>query len=149
MTKEEILKSNNPRTVKLIEVVNSWGDKVGDSGYQYISEAYFTSGNCFEAWTCVYNTAKPETGFKHYFATDMQLGQSGDEILALQKILRLEGLFTYPEDTKNYGNVTRDAVYKFQKKYGIAVWWRPLTIINKGMYCSELTRKVLNQLYSP
>lgn len=135
--------------VKYIKIVNSWGDSVGESGYQYIRESYFTSGNCFEAWTCVYNDAQPQIGFKHYFGIDMQLGQSGDEILALQKVLRLEGLFNYPIDSSNYGQITRDAVFKFQKKYGIAVWWRPIVMYNKGMYCSELTRKVLNKLYSP
>lgn len=135
--------------VKFIKVINSWGDKVGDNGYQYISEAFFTSGNCFEAWTCVYNEAKPEIGYKHYFGTDMKLGQSGEEIMALQKVLRIEGLFNYPVDTGNYGEITRNAVFKFQLKYGVVKWYNFIGMINKGMYCSELTRKKLNELYSP
>lgn len=132
--------------VKYIKVYNSWGEIAGEKGAQWIEESYFTSGHCFEARTLVYNTAHPEPGFQHNFSVNLQRGMVGEEVIFLQKALRLEGLFTYPTNTGNYGIVTQDAVYKFQQKYNIA----PLTRwIYKGFYCAEATRKKLNELYSP
>lgn len=130
---------------KYIKIINSWGN-VGDNGYQYLGEEYFTSGHCFEAWTAVYNTAKPEIGFKHTFNTNLTIGDKGVEVLALQKALRLEGLFKYPTDTGTYGPVTKEAVYQFQIKYNLAPFTRRLY---QGIYVREITRKRLNELYSP
>jgi len=58
MTKEEILNKDEPRSVKLIGVLNSWGDKTGEGGWQWIGEDYFNtiaSGYIavWEAWTFV------------------------------------------------------------------------------------------------
>ena len=58
MTKEEILNKDEPRSVKLIGVLNSWGDKTGEGGWQWIGEDYFNTiaSNyiaIWEAWTLV------------------------------------------------------------------------------------------------
>lgn len=132
--------------VKYIGIINSWGENVGDKGRQWISEDYFKSGQCFEAWTCVYNTAKPETGFKYVFTNNLQRGNFGDDVKALQAVLRLEGLFKYPLDTGSYGIITQDAVYKFQIKYNITPLSRWLY---KGFYCGPATLAKLTELYSP
>ena len=129
---------------KYIKIINSWGNKVGEVGWQWICEEYFTSGNCFEARTLVYNVDKPINAFKHTFNLDIARGATGDEVMALQAVLRLEGLFNYPLDTGNYGIVTQDAVYKFQIKYNIAPFSRWLY---RGFYCGPATRAVLNQKY--
>jgi len=36
---------------KYIKIINSWGDKVGEDGYQYLGEDYFKSGHVREGWT--------------------------------------------------------------------------------------------------
>lgn len=129
--------------VKYIKVVNSWGNTIGEQGFQWISEFYFTSGHCFEAWTIVYNTEKPDPTFRYKFTTNLQRGMAGEEVVALQKILRQQGLFTYPTNTGNYGSVTQEAVYQFQIKYNIS----PLTRwMFKGFYCGPATRAKLNSL---
>lgn len=40
---------------KYIKVINSWGDDVGDKGYQWIGEDYFNSGHVREAWTLAWD----------------------------------------------------------------------------------------------
>lgn len=127
---------------KYIIVKNSWGN-VGENGYQWLSEDFFIMSNCFGAITLVYNT-KPQDGFKHTFNINLQRGQAGDEIKALQAVLRLEGLFTYPIDTGSFGEITQKAVYDFQVKYNLAPATRWLY---KGFYCGAITRKKLNELY--
>lgn len=39
-TKQQILNTIEPRSVKLIGVFNSWGSSTGDSGVQWLSEDY-------------------------------------------------------------------------------------------------------------
>ena len=130
---------------KYIVAVNSWGALVGENGYQWLSEDWFTSNNIFEAWTVIYNTDVVTPAFKYYFAYNMKLGDQNDNVKALQQALRNEGLFTYPENTGFYGSMTAKAVYAFQCKYNIA----PLTRwYYQGKYCYEATRKVLNDLYA-
>jgi hypothetical protein len=131
--------------IKQIGFTNSWGSNVGEQGVQWVNEDYFTSGNCFEAWTLVYNIDKPEPAFKYNFSVDLSRGMAGDEVKMLQKALRLEGLFTYPTDTGTYGIVTQDAVYKLQIKYNIAPFTR---WIYKGFYFGPATRAKMNQLYN-
>ena len=46
MTKEEILNKEEPRSIKLIGCLNSWGSSIGEKtnpGWQWISEDYFTA----------------------------------------------------------------------------------------------------------
>jgi len=43
---------------KVIKVHNSWGDSVGENGYQYISEDYFKSGN-IEKGGVIYHKENP------------------------------------------------------------------------------------------
>jgi hypothetical protein len=128
---------------KYIIVKNSWGGQCGDKGYQWLSEDFFKMGNCFACVTLVYNT-KPQDGFRHTFNVNLQRGQAGDEVKALQAVLRLEGLFKYPIDTGVYGPVTQESVYKFQVKYNLAPMTRWLY---KGFYCGAITRGKLNELY--
>lgn len=40
---------------KYIGVKNSWGDKTGENGWQWLGEEYFTSGNVDEAYTMTWN----------------------------------------------------------------------------------------------
>lgn len=48
MTKEQILATVEPRTEKIIVFANSWGENIGCSGFQGLTQEYFTSGNVLD-----------------------------------------------------------------------------------------------------
>ncbi len=61
-------------------------------------------------------TEKP----KYMFNTDLEFGQTNDEVKALQDCLKWEGLFpTNAESTGYFGAVTKKSVQGFQVKYFI------------------------------
>lgn len=83
---------------------------------------------------------------KHTFLVNMELGQKNDEIVFLQQCLKYEGLFPVATpSTGYYGDITRQAVLAFQKKYGISP---AAQLLYRGRYCYEHTRMKLNQLYA-
>jgi peptidoglycan hydrolase-like protein with peptidoglycan-binding domain len=143
MTKEEILKSNYPRTVKIIGFKNSWGASCGDNGEQFITEEYFTTGKCFAVVTLVY--AKPVDLIRHVFSIDMRYGEANNEIKALQDTLKTFGFMDKSVPSSGfYGDITKRAVRDFQWKYSVAspivLWW------NGGKYVGKATRDALNKL---
>lgn len=77
--------------------------------------------------------------FRHIFRNDLQAGQTGDEVRALQIAMAIEGCFNYPEITSTFGPVTQSAVVAFQKKYGIEP---------SAGYVGPKTRNLLNLLYN-
>jgi len=50
-TKEQVLATVEPRTEKLIIFNNSWGDQIGCSGQQALTEDYINSGYIIDAFT--------------------------------------------------------------------------------------------------
>lgn len=115
---------------KYIGVINSWGQGIGDKGIQWLSEDYFASpGAIFSGWTHVYSgNLPPVVPFKHYFPTTMDYGMTSVEVNWLQKALTLEGCFPVSiVPTSFFGNVTRQAVQKFQVKYNIVLSGTALT----------------------
>lgn len=65
--------------------------------------------------------APPVPSFHHTFNIDLDMGQTSDEVLALQKALKLDGSFPKAVlATGFFGPVTVQAVKVFQMKYGIA-----------------------------
>jgi hypothetical protein len=73
LTKEQILATVEPATVKLIQFYNSWG-AIGDNGKQYFSEEYINSGFIYDCFTVT----------KHVFNTDLKLGMVSNEVKYLQ-----------------------------------------------------------------
>lgn len=136
---------------KFVGILNSWGIEVGEFGWQWISEDYFsttigTENAVWAAWTLVFNPT-PHVNFKHTFNIDMGYGQTSEEVKALQIALQVEG--SYPPGvpiTGYYGDITKQAVSKFQYKYAVAnplvLWWNG----GKGAYSA--TRNQLNILFS-
>jgi len=110
---------------KAIGVINSWGENVGTNGRQWITEDYFNARvngmPCISSlWTLLYNDKPVDNSFTHNFATDIRIGATGSEVIALQKALQITG--DYPMSvpiTGNYYNITAAAVLKFQIKSGI------------------------------
>ncbi len=58
--------------------------------------------------------------FKHFFTQQLDFGQTTSEVTPVQDALKLEGIFPLTVQSSMYfGSITRDAVQKFQVKYGI------------------------------
>ena len=51
----------------------------------------------------------------------LRVGSRGQAVSRLQQTLKNKGYFTYPKITGYYGTITRDAVIRFQKDYGLYV----------------------------
>jgi len=78
------------------------------------------------------------------FQMDMEYGQTWDEIKTLQKALTQLGFFV-GEPYAKYGNMTREAVLKFQKKYCKLSWYEEYVL--KGTKVGLKTRTALNKLW--
>lgn len=115
---------------KYIKVRNSWGN-IGDSGYQWISEDFFTNGYIYEVRTMIFND-KPA---KFQFTKNLNIGMRNGDVLNLQYRLVDEGFATF-EPTGFFGAQTLKAVINYQKAKGI----KPAV-----GYVGELTRAELNK----
>lgn len=51
----------------------------------------------------------------------LTIGSRGQSVSDLQRTLKNKGYFTYPKITGYYGTITRDAVIRFQRDYGLYV----------------------------
>lgn len=129
---------------KAIGIFNSWGASVGDNGWQWITEDYFkglSGSSIWGGWTHIYNTNSVPTSFQHNFQIDLVLTMNSPEVMALQHALQITGDFPASVNpTTYYGNVTANAVYKFQVRNGIAPADRN--------HCGPRTRAALNALFN-
>jgi len=115
---------------KYIKVKNSWG-QVGENGFQYISEDFFTKGYIYEVRTMVFAN-KPA---KFIFEKNLNLGMRNGDVLHLQTRLVEEGFATFTP-TGYFGVLTGQAIMKYQKAKGIP---------NPFPSCGPLTRAELNK----
>lgn len=133
---------------QLREWHNTWGDKnspTTDNGlvwsddgnlkYKYSTQRPYVT----EAWTIL--DYEPIT-FRHTFTKTMKKGQSNPEVTALQRILVQAGYLVMPTGVKYgyYGQLTSNAVFKFQKAYNIKS--------NNGDDVGKKTIARLNELYA-
>lgn len=126
--------------VKHIKIINSWGPGVGEQGVQWLSEDYINNW-VWSKWTHVFNSTVPPP-FSHQFNVNLKFGDSGSEIVALQRILQDKGYF--PSDiaaTGFYGQISASAVLKFRLAKNISSISDPL-----GRSVGPLTRAALNSL---
>lgn len=100
--------------IKYMKVHNSWGDSVGEGGYQYLDASYIPY-----IWTSfTYADTSIQPHFSHHFTTTMKVGDRGGEVLALQQALKVDGEFPSTQVCTGYfGIVSREAVNSFQLKY--------------------------------
>ncbi len=79
------------------------------------------------------------------FLNNMSMGDENEDVRQLQLKLQRLGYFPIKQvATGFFGQITRDAVFEFQKKYVYLNWFN--RYISKGLYCYELTRNALNAL---
>lgn len=123
---------------------NSWSKLWGNNGdgWSYMDDYAPT-----EAWAILPATPVIVPKFIHQFNTDIGLGETSDEVIALQTALQLDGCFPKTQKiTSYYGPVTQVAVRTFQAKYKVA---NPVILwFNNGRLVSTATRRQLNILYS-
>lgn len=132
--------------VKYIGILNSWGATVGDNGWQWLPELYFSTPFIWSAWTHIFG-APPVVGFHHTFAIPLKLTDFGDEVKALQIALQLDGTFPMAVNTTGYfGAVTEQSVKNFQRKYNIVTSGTPATT-GYGRVGPK-TRAKLNSLFA-
>lgn len=156
---EDVVENGRNRTK--FYIFNSWSADWGKKGISYF---YFDE---YAPWLieCItfvdlpndlkqrlHDLPSAET-FKHDFETDIELGQTTDEVKALQTALLIDGEFDrdlYTQLLKGnnlgyYGDITRQAVRAFQFKYKVA----PASELNEvnGRRVGLKTRIKLNQLF--
>ncbi len=118
---------------KYLGFINSWGETVGEKGWQWISEDYMNW--LFSTWTMIKNTPPPPT-FQYNFIKNLTFSMFGADVTALQTILKIEGFFSVPA-TGFFGLVTLAAVKKWQTKHGLKA----------DGYFGILSRTKANELY--
>lgn len=121
--------------VKTLVCRDSAGQDTSPDGVRLITED-FLNHRCVGAM--YYLGANVSGGFKHTFNTNLTYGNNSDEVKFLQKALQIDGEFTYPTITGNFGPITLTAVKAFQSKYAI-----PST-----GFVGPMTRNKLNKLFS-
>ena len=128
---------------KYLVIDDSWGPGNAKYGQRFISEE-FLKARCFYAGYTLNLTLEPQpepTKPKHTFKVWMKRGDKNAEVVALQDVLKYEGLFPANVDSTGlYGPVTQSAVKKFQDKY--------LGYNNAGKQVGPATLAKLNELYS-
>ena len=136
--------------VKHLICRDSAGQYSSPAGYRLISEDFLknrATGAMYYTGFKLANSEPPQPVFKHNFATDIGLGQSGDEVKALQRALKIDGEFPQnTEITGFFGPITQKAVSLFQRKYNVA---NPLILFfNAGRFVGLATRAALNKLFN-
>jgi len=128
---------------KALIIEDSWGTKYGKEGRRIITEDFFKARNWFCAYAINFNfdtTPAP----KYTFKNEMFYGQTSNEIAKMQDKLKSTGDFpTNIQSTGYYGNITAQAVYKFQVRNSVA----SMTELDalQGKVVGQKTLKALNK----
>lgn len=129
--------------------INSWGDTWGDKGVGYFDWSTYKKF-IIEGITIVDIPNKlleevhnlPEK-FTFQFTKDLQFGDKNDDVSQLQRFLKLQGFYNY-SITGYYGDITRRAVFAFQKANNITTLWENISYT--GRYVGPKTRTFINKL---
>ena len=109
---------------KYIGVKNSWGDKVGVKGWQWLGEEHFTGKNIYtgnNVWVVWNMTAKkPVQDIPHTFSTPLTWGVTNQEVSFLQAKLQKLGFFPKNVNCTGYfGDITARSLKAWQVANGI------------------------------
>lgn len=123
---------------KCLVALNSWGYSVGIYGWQYITEDYILSGHVPLGMTMIFGVNR------YSFKKDLHYGMTDADVLFLQRHLNKDpdtqvaqtGVGSPGNESYYFGSLTKAAVIRYQKKWGIT------PAIG---YVGPITRGVLNQ----
>lgn len=130
---------------------NQWGDN-GKGWFWYSEYKPYIA----EAWTAIdipqdlldnVNSLPKEDEFKYNFVNKIKLGDTSEDVKALQTALKIDGTFTYPYVTGYFGTITAKAVLAFQMKYNIKLSWYERYVL-AGKLAGPKTLLVLNQKFN-
>lgn len=127
---------------KYIVMDDSWGPHQAHFGQRHLSDDWIKNRVFYAGYTMnfIYNDnqiPKP----KHTFTKWLKRGDKNSDVVALQDILKYEGMFPLNvESTGLYGPATQRGVKAFQQKY--------LKTNNGGKQAGPATVAKLNELYS-
>lgn len=130
---------------KYIGILNSWGDKISENGWQWISEDFFNGLGIWSAWTMTDKSKINIPPFKYTFTQPITYGSKSKDVIALQKCLAQNGVYNYAI-TGNYFDITAQAVFDFQMKYNVDSVDTLKTLQGKSV--GPKTIAMLNSLYS-
>jgi len=125
---------------KMLGGPNSWGDSIGDRGWQWFGEDYINSGRIELAVTMQFGLPKA-----YQFTKDLYMSMTDADVLFLQKVLNkstitevaVVGPGSPGHETYYFGQRTKNAVIRYQLANGIAP---PLGFVGPK------TRTMLNNL---
>lgn len=117
------------------ELPNTWGTQWNDNGKAH---TIFPQYHATEAWIPYYGTPPQPLPPSFIFTVDMKYGQRSEDVKQLQKRLAVSG-------TGYYGDLTAQAVLKFQVEHNLALSWYERYIL-RGKLCGAKTRQALNSL---
>lgn len=140
-----IIASKFDYTVNMTQTLaNTWGILWND---QNKGNAHIDWNNykMDEAWIPYYDFVPTIQTFTHTFNVDMKIGQTSDEITALQKALSTLGYFKV-QPTGYYGPITVTAVFAFQQANINLSWYERWFL--RGTQVGIKTRSALNDIFS-
>lgn len=128
---------------KYIVMDDSWGPHQAKFGQRFLDEEWINTRLFYAGYTLnfIYEDQTNNNEKLHYvFHSFIKFGDKNADVVALQNILKYEGLFPKNVDSTGlYGPVTQKGVLLFQNKY--------LGTNNKGRQVGPQTLKKLNELY--
>lgn len=94
---------------KQIDYVNSWGDSIGDAGWQHFKELWIDSGYIVDAFSFTKKLS---------FSRELSYGNVGMDVFKLQQYLVKNGFANFIP-TGFFGTKTGQAVVQWQQTHGI------------------------------
>ena len=85
----------------------------------------------------------PGQATKAAILKDLLKGSSGEEVKTLQELLLKEGVYSQGLITGFFGELTKQAVVRFQEKYADEIL-KPASLINGTGYVGKSTRAKIN-----
>lgn len=133
---------------KCLIIDDSWGPNYGFGGVRVIDEDFFRERNFFVAYPVSFKFDDPTPNKPKYtFTKSLDFGTTGTDVVALQDILKFEGMFpSNVASTGVYGAITASGILKWQTQHNVA----PLAELNQlqGRRVGPKTVAALNSIYS-
>lgn len=134
---------------KALIIDDSWGRGRGKDGQRIITEEFYRERNFYAGYPINFRfEEKTITKPQYRFERDLWYGMTNDfDVKMLQKCLKYLGYFPMnTEETGNYFEITRRAVYQFQIDYKVASNEELQQL--QGKRVGTKTRAKLNELFS-